>query len=139
MQSSTVTGIPRQLPYGPSLIPATLADLPAGKSPASARAIAPKKPLRANAIFLSRFKLIWVVQSPAKEYFASLSPQISGYFRVVSSRQEGRIAIVTNAGRDVVDATASARKVIAGRGQTRERLAARKTTALAAYGKTAWS
>ena len=36
-------------------------------------------------------------------------------FAVVSTRQEGRIAIVTNAGRDVVDAAASARKVIAGR------------------------
>jgi hypothetical protein len=33
----------------------------------------------------------------------------------VLSRQEGRIAIVTNAGWDAVDATASARKVIAGR------------------------
>jgi hypothetical protein len=32
-----------------------------------------------------------------------------------------------NAGRDVVDASASARKAIAGRGQTRERFAARET------------
>jgi len=37
------------------------------------------------------------------------------YFRTVSSRQEGRIAIVTNAGRDVVDAAASGASVIAGR------------------------
>jgi hypothetical protein len=35
--------------------------------------------------------------------------------RPVSSRQEGRIAIVTNAGWDAVDAAASARKMIAGR------------------------
>src|SRR5580765_2399146 len=42
--------------------------------------------------------------------------------RPVLSRQEGRIAIVTNAGGDAVDAAASARKVIAGR-VSRERAA----------------
>jgi hypothetical protein len=38
------------------------------------------------------------------------------------TRQEGRIAIVTNAGWDAVDAAASARRVIAGRAKTRERV-----------------
>ena len=37
-------------------------------------------------------------------------PQISGLSAFVPFRQEGRIAIVTNVVRDVVDARASARK-----------------------------
>ncbi len=41
---------------------------------------------------------------------ASHRPQISGLRSPVPFRQEGRIAIVTNAGRDVVDARASARQ-----------------------------
>ena len=87
----------------------------------------------------SRFNLIWVVQLSSQIYTSSLSPQISGYFRAVPSRQEGRIAIVTNARRDVVDARASARKLVAGRGQTRERLTARRMNDAIAYGKTVWS
>jgi len=58
--------------------------------------------------------------------------------RPVLSRQEGRIAIVTNAGWDVVDATASARKVTAGQTSC-ERSAARRTNDADAYGKTVWS
>ena len=46
---------------------------------------------------------------------ASHRPQISGLRSPVPFRQEGRIAIVTNAGRDVVDARASARQGVAGR------------------------
>jgi hypothetical protein len=41
---------------------------------------------------------------------ASHRPQISGLRSAVPFRQEGRIAIVTNAGWDVVDARASARQ-----------------------------
>ena len=37
-----------------------------------------------------------------------------------------------------MDAMASARKVIAGRGQTRERFTARKTNDAKAYGKSVW-
>jgi hypothetical protein len=48
--------------------------------------------------------------------------------RPVLSRQEGRIAIVTNAGGDAVDATASARNLFAGR-FFREWTTARETTA----------
>ena len=49
-------------------------------------------------------------------YFFSFTPN-QWLFPRVPSRQEGRIAIVTNARRDVVDAAASARKVDAGRGK----------------------
>ena len=52
---------------------------------------------------------------------ASHRPQISGLRSPVPFRQEGRIAIVTNAGRDVVDARASARQGVAGRVEPRER------------------
>src|SRR6266536_4756384 len=61
--------------------------------------------------------------------------------RPVLSRQEGRIAIVTNAGEDAVDAAASARKVVAGR-FFRELVSeqpARRTNGANAYGKTVWS
>jgi hypothetical protein len=46
--------------------------------------------------------------------------------------------IVTNAGWDAVDAAASARKVIAGRSQIRERFTARRTNGADAYGKSVW-
>src|SRR6266567_610741 len=58
--------------------------------------------------------------------------------RPVLSRQEGRIAIVTNAGEDAVDATASARRLFAGRSSVSEQQRAGRTT-LFAYGKTVWS
>ena len=79
------------------------------------RAADVKKPQREKSNLLNGFNLIWVVQLPSQIYTSFLSPQISGYFRAVPSRQEGRIAIVTNARRDAVDARASARKVAAGR------------------------
>jgi hypothetical protein len=66
-----------------------------------------RKALREKSNLLNRFNLIWVVQFSSQIYTSSLSPQISGYFRAVPSRQEGRIAIVTNARRDAVDAAAS--------------------------------
>src|SRR5260370_23214892 len=71
-----------------------------------------KNPLRVNFNLRSDFKVIWVVQSLSKKYSAFAVGQISA----TSSRhlipQEGRFAIVTNAGWDVVDATASARKFV---------------------------
>src|SRR5207245_4194900 len=48
--------------------------------------------LRANGDLLNNFRLIWVIQPPAQKYSAFLHPQISGLFRAVPSRQEGRIA-----------------------------------------------
>jgi hypothetical protein len=56
-----------------------------------------QNPLRAKSNFLSNLKLIWVVQSDAKKYSASV-------FRQIRSRtpachpDEGRIAIVTDVG-----------------------------------------
>ena len=48
--------------------------------------------LRANGDLLKNFRLIWVNQPPAQKFSAFLHPQISGFFRAVPSRQEGRIA-----------------------------------------------
>jgi hypothetical protein len=50
------------------------------------------------------FNQIWPVQSPVEKYCASPLPQITSTSRAVSSHQEGRLAIVTNAGRDAMDA-----------------------------------
>jgi hypothetical protein len=50
-------------------------------------------------------------------------PQISGPTPAIPFRQEGRSRVVTNAGWDVVDATASARMAVAGRDEPRERCA----------------
>jgi len=88
-----------------------------GASALNSLPIAAERPLRAKSKLLNRFNLIWVVQLSSQIYTSSLFTQISGYFRAVPSRQEGRIAIVTNARRDAVDARASARKVAAGRGK----------------------
>ena len=59
--------------------------------------------------------MIWVVQSRLKKYFAFAVGQINASNPAILSREEGRIAIVTNAGWDAVDAAASARSVVAGR------------------------
>ncbi len=48
--------------------------------------------LHANGNLLNNFRLIWVIQPPAQKYSAFHRPQISGSFRAVPSRQEGRIA-----------------------------------------------
>ena len=80
-----------------------------------------RKALREKSNLLNRFNLIWVVQFSSQIYTSSLSPQISGYFRAVPSRQEGRIAIVTNARRDAVDAERQAREGVR-RAVIRERI-----------------
>ena len=55
--------------------------------------------------FLKRINLIPAVQSPLQKNFCSRSTQIN--FRTSPSRPtEGRFAIVTDAGRDAVDAAA---------------------------------
>jgi hypothetical protein len=48
--------------------------------------------LRTGGDLLNNFRLIWVIQPPLQRYIAFHRPQISGYFRAVSTRQEGRIA-----------------------------------------------
>src|SRR5258708_6675153 len=47
------------------------------------------------------------VKPRLQKYFCFLPTQISSLIRTVSFRQEGRIAIVTNAGRDAVDAVSA--------------------------------
>ncbi len=66
--------------------------------------------VRVKTNFVSQIKLIWVVQSARKKYYASHSTQITGVFPAVLFRQEGRSRVVTNVGRDAVDARASARQ-----------------------------
>jgi hypothetical protein len=50
--------------------------------------------------------LIWgAVQPSSRKYFCSLPTQITSHIAPVSFHLKGRIAIVTNAGRDAVDAS----------------------------------
>jgi hypothetical protein len=64
--------------------------------------------LHAAENFPFKFNVIWVVQPLLQKYIPSRLPQIKSITRAVSS-QRGAIAIVTNAGRDAVDAAAPAR------------------------------
>ena len=73
-----------------------------------------------------------ILSSPISKNI-SLSPSGKSGLRArpVLSRQEGRIAIVTNAGRDAVDATASARSGNAGQGHPVSGQPARRTNGAA--------
>jgi hypothetical protein len=70
----------------------------------------PPTAVRAERNFANCVKLIWSVQPRLQKHFRSLIPK-----SVLNAAHpvplEGRIAIVTNAGRDAVDAAASARKL----------------------------
>src|SRR4051812_22141007 len=91
---------------------------------------AAEKPVRVKSNFAERIQAdLGRPVVLANIYFFSVTPN-QWLFPRVPSRQEGRIAIVTNARRDVVDAAASARKVDAGRGKTRERSRRAGRTAL---------
>jgi hypothetical protein len=58
--------------------------------------------LRAQQNLLNRINLIWAVQSHLQKHFRSSPKQITSL--VAPSRSsKGRLAIVTNAGRDAVD------------------------------------
>src|SRR3954464_2911026 len=75
----------------------TLLDEPLpGRVPSVSRHAPPSErlpvSLHTNGNLLNNFRLIWVIQSPAQKYSAFHPTQISGYFRAVPSRQEGRIA-----------------------------------------------
>ena len=61
--------------------------------------------MRAEKKFSFKFNLIPPVQSPSEKYSCSHSTQITGLFPP-SRPTRGRLAIVTNAGRDAVDADA---------------------------------
>jgi hypothetical protein len=58
--------------------------------------------------FLKRINVIWAVQPHLQKYFRSRLTQITSQLPL-SRPKEGRIAIVTDAGRDAVDAAAPAR------------------------------
>jgi len=59
--------------------------------------------LRAGPNFVMRINVIWAVQSHFQKYWRFSPKQITSL--VAPSRfNEGRLAIVTNAGRDAVDA-----------------------------------
>jgi hypothetical protein len=68
-----------------------------------------KKPLRAKRKLPGDFKLIWSVQTGVKKYSVSDSSQITALFMASRSGKRGGSRVVTNAGRDVVDARALAR------------------------------
>jgi hypothetical protein len=75
-----------------------------------------------------------------KKYFAFAVGQISATSSRHPTRQEGRFAIVTNAGREAVDAAASSRVSVAGRAdEACERSTGVPTNGAVAYGKAVWS
>jgi hypothetical protein len=82
--------------------------------------------LRLKVNFMSGFKLIWVA-SPGAKYFSLRKSEI-----VVPSAHaapaRGALAIVTNVGRDAVDAAARRASVIAGQVFACERSGSRKTS-----------
>jgi hypothetical protein len=63
--------------------------------------------LRARLKFLKETKLIWAVQPGLQKHFRSRFTQIK-IITAPSRPNEGRLAIVTNAGRDAVDADGAA-------------------------------
>jgi hypothetical protein len=62
--------------------------------------------VRLMANFLNQIKLMLPVQSHLQKHFPSPPTQITSISLAVPSHSEGRIAIVTDAGRDAVDAAA---------------------------------
>ena len=62
--------------------------------------------MRVKEKFSFGFNLIWVVQSLSQKYLHSLLTQITSLFFASRPNTEGRFAIVTNVGRDAVDAEA---------------------------------
>ena len=93
--------------------------------------------IRSN--FLNPIDMICPVQPSLQKYTSSRRPQISPTSQPVPARQEGRIAIVTDVGSEC-GGRGSARYAdkIAGRALACERSAARQTSGVFAYGKSAW-
>ena len=58
----------------------------------------PRKPVRAGANLSNGINLIWAVQPYAEKYFCFHPTQIISSSHAVPSRNEGRIAIVTDVG-----------------------------------------
>ena len=70
---------------------------------------------------MSYFKVIWAVQSSAQKYSAFHFTQISGNFRASRPGKRGGSRVVTNAGRDAVDAGSVWREACWQGGFSRER------------------
>ena len=68
--------------------------------------------MRVKSNLLNDLKLIWVVQSPAKKYSCFHLTRLKSISMGSRPTQEGRLAIVTNAGRDAVDAAVSGTQVL---------------------------
>ena len=66
--------------------------------------------MRDGAIFRNKFNVICPVQSRAQKYSAFHPTQISGFFALSRLDKRGGSRVVTNAGRDAVDAAASGAK-----------------------------
>jgi hypothetical protein len=64
--------------------------------------------MRVRPNFLNPINVICPVQLSLQKYISSRCPQISPTSQPVPARQEGRIAIVTDVGRNAVDAAAPA-------------------------------
>jgi len=98
------------------------------------------KDLRVTAELLSRINLIPPVQSHFQKYFCSRLTQIKSISLAVPP-PEGRIAIVTDAGRDAVDAAAlgARRDGRAGSLCARERSNGELTNGACADGEVVWS
>jgi hypothetical protein len=92
-----------------------------------------------NAKLLKPINVIWVVQSPLQKDSCFSGTQISSYPTCLVPR-EGRIAIVTDAGRDVVDAAALGVQLRSQGGLLPvSDDPARKTTNAVADGEVVWS
>ena len=76
-----------------------------GGAPADLRDARASADLRAKSNLSSRINVIWVVQPPRKKYSDFPKPQIT-FISPPSTPLEGRIAIVTDAGLDAMDAAA---------------------------------
>ena len=69
--------------------------------------VRPQNRMRAKAVLLKRINVIWPVQSLCKNISVPRPTQITS--KAAPSRPtEGRFAIVTNAGRDAMDADGAA-------------------------------
>src|SRR5882724_6951469 len=97
--------------------------------------------VRLSANLLKRINVIPPVQSPSQKYFASPVGQIISTNSRHPTPPEGRIMIVTDAGRDAVDAAAfcARRDRRAGWRKACERSPSERTRDVAAYGEVVWS
>jgi hypothetical protein len=99
-------------------------------------------PLRAEPNLANQIRLMLSVQPSLRKYSCSRLTRLESISMASRPTQKGRIAIVTDAGRDVVDAAASGAQVNgragSGLSQACERSNCAQTNGVVAYGKTAW-